>query len=184
MKGFVNALSVYGFGAHGFMARWIDISIEGIYGHDVVEVSFVVLDDYGDIVRVEIISLEVLDHVFITFHILLSEGGLAVGDEDDGVSSLENKFSGGVVTYLPWNGVELKLYGEVSHFAKCDWHEVEKKRPVRLCGKGKKFSLAVRGNPGVEILKVSGLPAQARTVIDDFKSDFFGSVIDKSHVKL
>ena len=148
---------------------------------DVRQVALVELQDQRDFVEVEADLGEVLAQVLEALDVRVEHRLLRVGDEDDAVDALEHELAGGVVEDLAGDGVELQAGLESADDADVDRQEVEEERAVGLRLEADHLAAALRRGLGVDVVEIGGLPAEARTVVNDLRGHLHRRVIEEDH---
>jgi hypothetical protein len=148
------------------------------------QIALVVLDDERDAFDVKTVLGEVIFHVFERDQVCFEAFGLAVRDEHDAVSSLQDELTRRRVEQLPGDGVQVKASLEAADRRKTQREEVEEQRSFGLRFQRNQVPPRVGVRRPVNILDVRRLPREARAVIDDFKNDLASRVVDERHARL
>ncbi|TMA18034.1 MAG: hypothetical protein E6J84_06535 [Deltaproteobacteria bacterium] len=112
--------------------------------------------------------LQVLHHVQPVLVVLLPLGGLAVGDEGDGIGALQDDPPRRVVHHLAWNGEELQLHLQGAG-GEHQGERVEEEGPVVGRVQRHQMPAELRLDALVESAEVGRLPGEAGTVVDDLE---------------
>ena len=150
-------------------------------GQRVRQVALVVLQDHGDLVRVDLVGLEVLPHVLVALEVRVEHRLLRVGHEAHRIGALQHHPAGGVVEHLPGHGVELDPRAHAADRPDLDRQEVEEERAVRLGGEREHLALVLDGQLLVDPLEIRGLAAQPGPVVDDLGRQLLGRVVEEHH---
>ena len=145
------------------------------------QVALVVLEDHRDLVRVDLVGLQVLPQVLQALQVGVEHGLLAVRHEHHAVGALQHHAAGGVVEHLAGHGVELDARPHAADGAELDGQEVEEEGAVRLGGQREHLALVLDGQLLVDPLQVGGLAAQAGAVVDDLGGQLLGGVVEEDH---
>jgi hypothetical protein len=138
---------------------------------DLREVTLVVLEDEGHLLRHQPVREQVDLHVLEGRDVLLQHRFLAVGHEDDRVRAREHDPAGRVVLNLAGDGVDLHLEVVAGHGAQAEGQEVEEQRPV-LGGVERDEAVAALGvGQAVDLLEVGRLAGLSGSVVDHLGFD-------------
>ena len=145
------------------------------------EVSFIVLEDEGQVLQGGGIFREIPHERASGFKVFLEAAGCAVGDEDEAISPAEDQLAGGVVVDLTGDGVEGELGSVTADLAGGYWHEVKIEGAVGGGGDRDQVT-SLRGIEAcVHVTEISRLAAHGSAGVDDFEGDLTGLVVDEGH---
>ena len=162
-------------------ASWVDRFFHFFERYDIRQVSFVVLDDIGEFIKVIALLRQVYAQVLDTLDICLHALDLRISHEHNAIHALEDQFPARVVEYLAGYGVEMEPGFEAADLTKREREKVEEQCSLGLSGQGDHLTLAVGIGLFIDPLQVGGLPAQARAVVNDFAVDLSRRIINKGH---
>ena len=163
------------------LAAFVQFGVELFDRVDVGKIALVVLDHPRDLVEAQAVLGQVRLQVGETLLVLLHLADFAVGNEDDGVRSLEHELAGGVVEHLARHRVEQEAGLEPHDLAEIERQQIEEERPVGLRLHADHLAAAGIGHRLVDGLEVRRLAAQARTVVDELRVDLLARVAHDNH---
>jgi hypothetical protein len=112
--------------------------------------------------------------------VFLSHLFLSIGDKNKAVNSFQYKFSSGVIFDLPGHGIELNFQFISFDLSHVEGEEIKEESTVSMGFQADHLRLDLFGKFPVDIFKIGGFAATARTVIDNFHLHYFFSEIYKA----
>src|SRR5215472_14618917 len=147
---------------------------------DVRQISFVQLQNVGNLVEVVAVLFQVGHQVLERFDVGVHALFLRIGDENNPIHAAQDELAAGVVEDLSGNGVEVDAGLEAAHRAKIEGQEVEEQRALGLGGERDHLAFLLICSLLIDHLQIRGLAAQSGAVIHDFTIDLAGCEVDET----